>query len=919
MNRLSLLISGIFLAAVSLQSAESAGNCRIVDYGADMGLGSLTYRGVPAVRGIKGTVDRDGDGSLDDEFISSWPFSLEEPLNASGLRYDTDQKNAVFYGGLVLYSSNPAKPDKPRAISEGHMNANHEFRDDFNFMGGLEDHGTNELVEAYGVWFWQKKDFLNSGDKRPVSFDADSLIAVHISRYWCGMHAGRWMVRDGDQFYLSKKTFGDSYRAFGLEVKTPSENPVVHATNILKPEETEWAEYNPQVPYQIDFDAKTAEFKPHQFKDVTAVGFFVNRDSLKAAKVAGGLRPPFAVKWNSFRCDAVVAREPQDALIATVPVSGPDGKPLLYAGKGEVSFSQWEKIWRISVGNQYCPGLGDLGYTFDRDGAMGSMRADDKAHKPNEPVTDILLTDAIAFCNALSEFEGLTPAYYADPDFEKPLRRTVDRDMRENWHKHAKVYWNKDANGYRLPTQDEWLYLAGNGKGEAFDDKAGWNKSTAGGRTHEVSTSAPNGLGICDLAGNVWEYVWPGISSDLDLDDSGSVTVLGGSFCSPDLPESGNLTPFVSNPWKSGSYDLGFRVVRNARTSPASVSAKNSAPQWIVRKDAQIPSLHPMSKDQLASKVQEAIALEAVNAGMIAACDEMDPDVVKEMNKQVAMAQNNRFLKKITPEEADVIIKANTIDRKRTVFPMAIGKAEIPYSIWKLVKGWAENNGYSFNYSGDMGSMRHATDKNFSYEQDEPVTQICWYDTLVWCNALSEIFGQTPVYYANIERTVPYKTALWFRLDMFADQGGPNMPWATVMEKGSRLHTGSGDRIYMKIAATGFRLPLDVEFFKANKPGEEKNEWTGANADDKTHPVGMLPAYVNGLCDMNGNVFEWGWDSEKVNFEFINASYNINGGGYFYETLDKTAPRPANPASFSEFTATAWPFVGFRVSAAQAQ
>jgi formylglycine-generating enzyme required for sulfatase activity len=300
----------------------------------------------------------------------------------------------------------------------------------------------------------------------------------------------------------------------------------------------------------------------------------------------------------------------------------------------------------------------------------------------------------------------------------------------------------------------------------------------------------------------------------------------------------------------------------------------------------------------------------------------MDPDVVKEMNKQVALAQNNRFLKKITPEEAEVIIKANTIDRQRTVYPLEMSRTEIPYRLWKQVKGWAEDNGYSFNYSGDMGSMRHASVNNYSYEQDEPVTQICWYDAVVWCNAASEILGRTPVYYADSGRTQPYTNALWFRLDMFADQGSPNMPWATVMEKGSRPHTGSGDRLYMKVSADGIRLPLDVEFAKANKQpsGTEVNEeWTAANAKDKTHSVGSKAAYANGLCDMNGHVFEWGWDSEKVNFEFQNASYNINGGGYFYETQDKTKPRPANPASYSEYTSVARSFVGFRVSAVPAR
>jgi formylglycine-generating enzyme required for sulfatase activity len=152
---------------------------------------------------------------------------------------------------------------------------------------------------------------------------------------------------------------------------------------------------------------------------------------------------------------------------------------------------------------------------------------------------------------------------------------------------------------------------------------------------------------------------------------------------------------------------------------------------------------------------------------------------------------------------------------------------------------------------------------------------------------------------------------------MFADQGNPNMPWATVMEKGTRPHTGSGDRLYMNVAANGIRLPLDVEFALANKQPsatEVNEEWNASNANDKTHGVGSKAAYANGLCDMNGNVFEWAWDSRKVNFEAQGASYNINGNGYFYESYEKTKPRSsAKPVSFSEYTSVARSFVGFRV------
>ena len=52
----------------------------------------------------------------------------------------------------------------------------------------------------------------------------------------------------------------------------------------------------------------------------------------------------------------------------------------------------------------------------------------------NLPVESISWMDAVAYCNARSEQEGLTPVY------------TIDQ---------TSVSWNRSANGYRLPTEAE--------------------------------------------------------------------------------------------------------------------------------------------------------------------------------------------------------------------------------------------------------------------------------------------------------------------------------------------------------------------------------------------------------------------------------------------------------------------------------
>ena len=447
--------------------------------------------------------------------------------------------------------------------------------------------------------------------------------------------------------------------------------------------------------------------------------------------------------------------------------------------------------------------------------------ANPSVHKGSDqlPVENVTWDDATAFCNKLSEKEGLKPYYQA------VTRATLGGD------------------GYRLPAEAEWEYacradsetrycfcdeVETPGEGSVLEAFAWYNRNSDG-RSREVGRKRPNAFGLFDMHGSVWELCSDAYDPRYYSTAPEADPFAPASRMTPRATRGGCFNDYTqllrsalrrqNDPGEGGNGATGFRVARGtseARRPTAKFTGGGSRAGG--RSGPAEASPPPATREPGPGSSPESF--------------------VNTVGMTMRRIPAGSFEMGSRGDDIDASPDERPQHRVRISRPFYLGACEVTRGQFRRfveATGYrteAEGYGRSGWGGGSGGNFEHAPryfwlNPGFDQTDEHPVVIVSWNDAMAFCRWLSRTEGRI------------------YRLPTEAE-------WEYACRAGTTTKYFSGDDPETLAAVANVADGTARESFPS---------WrlmiSARDGFVQTAPVGRLRPNEFGLYDMHGNVWEW--------------------------------------------------------------
>jgi formylglycine-generating enzyme required for sulfatase activity len=527
---------------------------------------------------------------------------------------------------------------------------------------------------------------------------------------------------------------------------------------------------------------------------------------------------------------------------------------------------------------------------------------------------------------------GSNPSMFQSASSQVPADQVHNRPV-------ERVSWN-DVQGYlaqtgmRLPTEAEWEFASRAGTTTAFHGFAGhpsgtnddnlvgdiaWYYTNSNNQTHPVGEKLANGIGLHDMAGNVWEWVndWSGpYQSDPQNDPTGSA--IGSNRVQRGGSWNYNANGLRSSNRSMGSPDYsdgttGFRVARDMHAPPPALTG--IAPEVGPTTGGTLITLTGTNLSLATSVTVGGVAATSVQlvtpttVTAITPAGTLGVHEVSITTSGGSATLSNAFAMRAVPSWATYV---EALPDPAVVWDDTLRGAIIATGYAWRVKATATQIEMVLIPPGEFQMGCSASNAYVCYSDEHPVHTVTL--TNAFYMGRYEVtqaqwqarMGSNPSYWSGADR--PVERVSWNDVQPFLAQTGMRLPTEAEWEYASRAGTTTAFHGF-----TGHPNGTNDDNLVGNI------SWYHANSNGQSHPVGGKLANGYGLHDMAGNVMEWvnDWNGSYPSSPQTNPTgpasgvYRVVRGGSFYDLFTDDIRASNRNGGLPDLAHN--DFVGFRV------